>query len=94
MKPQNWTFRKGSEPHNQALVYNEDTGEDIAVTYNDEDGGHARLIAAAPELLAECMRAQDEIASALRDGVTHFNEDMLRRWYKGVSEAITKAKNP
>lgn len=47
-----WGYAKGYEPHNQGQVYYEDNGQTLAVTYNDEDGANARLIAAAPDMLA------------------------------------------
>jgi hypothetical protein len=50
--PAPWAFSKGSSPHNQGQVYDEDNGKTLAVTYNDEDGANARLIAAAPDMLA------------------------------------------
>lgn len=89
-----WLFSKGYTPHFQCEVYSQETGQPIAVTYSDEGEHNARLIASAPDLLSECLRTQDEIASALRDGTSHFNEDMLRRWYRGVSAAIQKATQP
>lgn len=39
-------------PHHQGQVYCEETGKTVAVTFDDETGDKARLIAAAPELLA------------------------------------------
>ena len=53
---------------------------------------NAKLIAAAPELLKECQRAQDELASAIKDGVSHFSPQMLYSWFNGVTSAIEKAK--
>lgn len=50
------------------------------------------VLLAAPKLLAECERMMDELASAIRDGVSHFDRPMLERWYKGVSDAISDAK--
>lgn len=31
-------YRKGHEPHNQALIYDEGASVDVAVTYSDKDG--------------------------------------------------------
>ena len=47
-----WCYVKGYEPHNQGQVYYEDNGRAVALTYNDEDGANARLIAAAADMLA------------------------------------------
>ena len=52
MDPKNWYHKEGRAPHFQGHVIDEATGADIAVTYNDEGGEHARLIATAPRLLA------------------------------------------
>lgn len=49
--PGPWTYQEGTSPHFHGTVYTEETGDSVAVTYNDEDGANARLIAAAPELL-------------------------------------------
>ena len=57
----NWTYREGSTPHFQGLVYCEETGEDIAVTYHDESGEKARLIAAAPEMLELLNKVQKSL---------------------------------
>ena len=58
------TYREGHEPHNQALIYDEDTGVDVAVTYNDDGGATAAELVkrwnAYPELieaLKECLGA-------------------------------------
>lgn len=68
---------------------------DYAMPINEqsvEGQANAKLIAAAPELLEECLRAQSEIASACKDGIPeHFTKEMLNRWFKGVSAVISKA---
>jgi hypothetical protein len=64
----------------QGLVYDEITGENIAVTYKPEN---ARLVAAAPDLyiaLELLVRNHDEIPSML----TNYN-------WKIAREAIAKA---
>lgn len=38
-------------PYCQGLVIDEETGANIAVTYNDFEGRNARLIAATPDML-------------------------------------------
>lgn len=91
MKTTNWTFRKGSEPHHQALVYNEDTGEDVAVTYNDEDGKRARLIASAPMLL----ETLDGVMKALSRMIDKHDPDSIEaEWIGNAHEVITKATQP
>ena len=49
----NWTYSEGTTPHFQGQISCEETGETIAVTYSDESGEKARLIAAAPDLAAK-----------------------------------------
>lgn len=53
-----WTFRTGCAPHFQGQIYDETTGATVAISYNDETGTHARLMAAAPDLLAALDRLQ------------------------------------
>ena len=47
----NWYTIHQENIHNQQAVADEDTGGTIAVTYNDANGHHANLIAAAPDML-------------------------------------------
>jgi len=52
--------RKPTAPHYQGQIYDEATGQTVAISYNDEGGHHAVLIAAAPalyEALKACERA-------------------------------------
>ena len=49
--PGPWYSRNGSSPHFQGQIASESTGATVAISYSDEDGANARLIAAAPELL-------------------------------------------
>ena len=66
--PGTWyTSDKGpSSPHYQGQVAVEETGRTIAITYDDEGGYNARLIAAAPELLEACQLVE---RAAVGDGV-------------------------
>lgn len=51
-------------PHHQGQVYCETTGKTVAVTYDDETGGNARLFAAAPDLLRALQDAVSSIEYA------------------------------
>jgi hypothetical protein len=57
--PGPWYSRNGSSPHFQGQIADETTGATVAISYSDEGGAHARLIAAAPELLAALERYVD-----------------------------------
>ena len=83
----NWNSRTGTAPHHQSLISDEDTGETVAVVYNDEDGSKGRLIAAAPDLL----EALQSLCSAF-DGDTECTEilDMLSKGGP-IRAAIAKA---
>ena len=61
--PGPWTATPtaGHETHGQSVVYAEADGKDVAVIYDGK--ANARLIAAAPELLAAC-----KAIAALMDG--------------------------
>jgi len=59
--PGPWEYSKGTSPHHQTVIYAEESGRNIAVTYNDEGWRNAALIAAAPEM----MEALREIAGLL-----------------------------
>ena len=50
--PGPWYFEAGYAPHDQGLVSSEATGQSLATTYSDDGGFNARLIAAAPDMLA------------------------------------------
>jgi hypothetical protein len=80
--PGPWAFREGSTPHFQGLVYSEETGTDICVTYHDEGGHNAALIAAAPDMLEALQKALEQIESG--EGV-----EACR-----IIEAIQKATEP
>jgi len=55
--PAPWAYTEGSSPHYQGQVYRDDNGHTVAITYHDEDGANARLIAAAPTMLAALQAA-------------------------------------
>jgi len=80
-----WAHQKGTSPHYQGQISSETTGVTIAITYNDESGANARLIAAAPELLEACKRA------------LNLFDDPSNNIYKShkeiISQAIAKAIN-
>jgi hypothetical protein len=48
----------GSDPHNQGLVADENTGENIAVTYKAEN---TALVAAAPKMLQALEKSAQNI---------------------------------
>lgn len=59
------TSRTGYAPHNQALIYDEATGVDVAVTYSDQDGQTAAELARrwnAFPALVEALRKLHEHA--------------------------------
>ena len=90
-----WGFIQGTPPHYQARVYDE-TGKTIAITYNDESGANAELIALAPELAAEVERlretydavtlATDAIIDELRAENAELRETLSR-----TTDALTQA---
>ena len=45
----NLTFQKLGNDADRYAVYNEDTGETLAVTYNDHGGKKAEMLAASPK---------------------------------------------
>lgn len=77
-----------TRPNKWAII---DGNEIIADVYSENDA-LPRIMAACYDLLAECKRAQDEIASGAKDGPGHFTPEMLRAWFNGVTEVIKKAE--
>jgi hypothetical protein len=57
MEAKNWTYTEGTTPHFQSQVYDEQTGQTVAVIYNDEGGKNASLIAASPDMLEALILA-------------------------------------
>jgi hypothetical protein len=96
--PVPWAFSKGSSPHNQGQVYYEDNGKTLAVTYNDEDGANARLIAAAPDMFAAlqaalaCLENLREVQQWGKAEGDHIDEAIDAR--DAVHLAIRKATQP
>ena len=66
MNTKQWCHSVGGDPHNQGHVYDETSGATVAVTYSDEGGQHARLIAAAPKLYAALHACVDALNVAVR----------------------------
>ena len=68
--PGTWyTSDKGpSSPHYQGQVAVEETGRTIAITYDDEGGYNARLIAAAPSLKEAAHMALQALRHAPLEG--------------------------
>ena len=65
--PGPWYSRNGSSPHFQGQIASESTGATVAISYSDEDGANARLIAAAPDLLDACLRMRDRLTELAND---------------------------
>lgn len=84
--PGPWCYHKGSDPHNQGQIYSEATGATVAISYSDEGGANAALIAAAPEMLAA-------LEAFVRDRATcpTTNGKDLAAW-DDMRAAIAKAK--
>lgn len=69
-KDTRWHAARRVNIHDQGLVIDDATGENIAVTY---DGIHAPLVAAAPQLLHELEGLVETYAQALSDHI--YDED-------------------
>jgi hypothetical protein len=73
----------------QGLIYQENTGKNIAVCYETLD---ANLIAAAPELLEACKAAEASGRDVkINDGVEHGVEITHEAW-TSIKTAIAKAE--
>lgn len=83
------TWYTAETGNHQGLIIDEQTGANIAVTY---DKAHAPLIAAAPELLA----ALEGLRNACRQALPYTPADSvavhLGEWIDTVNEVIKKAK--
>jgi hypothetical protein len=86
--PKQWIsgHTAGHSTHGQSAVYDEQTGRDIAIVYDGQ--AHARLIAAAPELLEACEAVLTHLPDAtLPDSWDYESAKLLRA-------AIAKATSP
>lgn len=65
-----WGSHAGSAPHHQGQVYDQATGQTLAVTYHDEGGVRAAMMASAPTVRA----AAEQLAAALQSVLTGFRD--------------------
>lgn len=86
---ESWIYSKGTAPHDQGQVYDDNTGATVAITYSDEDGANARLIAAAPDLL-EALEAALGVVDWAADNA--HGKDAARAVAKMARAAIKKAR--
>ena len=77
----NWYSSK-TDSH-QGLVIDEDTGENIAVTFKKEN---AQLVASAPKLLKACKIALTAIEEASVDNIESWMGE-IRVLYEAILEA-------
>ncbi len=84
---------EGLAPEDMELteVYAEDGGEQVCYVMNDTpaEASNARLIAAAPELLAACRQL---LEWAREEYQSEVNEDALGPIWRAASGAIAKAE--
>jgi hypothetical protein len=87
--PGPWTHGPLAGGH-QAEVYSEPTGRTVALAY-DADNGDARLIAAAPELLA-LVRALHDYWPDDPDGEVNGADlvDFVSAWIGDAADALAK----
>jgi hypothetical protein len=67
--PGPWIYQQGHSPAFQGHVWSEETGKYIAVTHEDEGGHNAALIAAAPVMYEQLVKALEWL-DALESGVS------------------------
>jgi hypothetical protein len=84
--PRNW-YTSSTAEDLQGLIYNEKTGESIAVSYKPEN---ARLIAAAPELLEACKTALKD-TEMLLSGECDATDENYNATITVLMDAIQKA---
>ena len=88
--PGTWyTSDKGpSGPHYQGQVAVEETGRTIAITYDDEGGHNARLIAAAPEML-DALKTAGQVLDSMLNG-QGLEADNMDKALMAINHAIAK----
>ena len=89
--PAPWAYTEGLSPHYQGQVYREDNGHTVAVTYHDEDGANARLIAAAPAMLAACQHVLSVLENPPPNKPGGVSRTMLR---EAIARATASSPNP
>lgn len=83
---------KGNYPEDQAIIYDEATGTNIAVVYTG-DGGNARLIAAAPDLLTQLQRTLVDLEDFCSDEPEfEWTPEAGRKICREIEQAIAKAR--
>jgi hypothetical protein len=94
VKTTNW-YEANMGNNHQGLVIEEETGRNVAVAYDKAD---ARLISAAPELLAVCEKALSELEALDKRSQDAEYTDLDDAWgtveevMTALREAIDKAK--
>ena len=86
-----WEYRAGSSPHFQGQIYDE-AGKTVAISYDDEGGSRAQLIASAPELLATlklCFARMQNKAATCKNADWKASD---QRAYDATRAAIAKAE--
>ena len=85
--------RGPTSPHYQGSIACEETGRTIAITYDDEGGSKAHLIASAPELLESASYALGNLV-ALESMVLPRNMKVqINLSIQYLRDAIAKAEN-